>query len=100
MTPKPFGVTSLSWLPSPPEFFTVVKGDLEKVVYKIRDNEHPRSRMVMVPKSGVAAGAEIHPTDFLLVCIPEKRGLLLEDWVPDEMNFHKQTNMNSLRAKV
>lgn len=74
------------------------KGDLEKVVYKIRYNEYQRSRMTMVLRSGVAAGTEIHSTDFLLVCITEKRGLLLEDWVQDEMNLHKQTNMNSLRG--
>ena len=54
----------------------------------------------MVLRSGIAAGTEIHSTDFLLVCITEKRGLLLEDWVPDVMNFHKQKNMNSLRGEV
>lgn len=56
--------------------------------------------MMMVLRSGIAAGTEIHSTDFLLVCITEKRGLLLEDWVPDVMNFHKQKNMNSLRGEV
>lgn len=56
--------------------------------------------MTMVLRSGAAAGTEIHPTDFLSVCIAKKRGLLPEDWVPDEMNFHKQTNTNSLRGEA